>query len=105
MVAHRKAMGSFHDNHCCQCPALVGTYRGHAEHVRQAHGGVWRHKCGLCAEHFGTAEERDAHRDSTEHSDKKDQRIVFPECGVFKNKSEGRGFGPDYRRKIFFLPM
>ena len=48
MDRHLKYHGPHHTKKCVQCPEEFEVWEAHAEHVKMAHNGIWKYRCGLC---------------------------------------------------------
>jgi len=62
---HKLNEGPFHDSKCVYvtCNKTVGTWQEHQDHLNEAHGGVFKYKCGQCGINtFDTEKDMTIHR-------------------------------------------
>ena len=56
LVRHKKQKGLLHNDECTQCSKKISSYQEYQKHVQDQHYGLWKFKCGHCAEIFDSEE-------------------------------------------------
>ena len=61
LAKHLKQKGPFHNDECSQCSEKMSSFKAYQQHVNERHSGIWKFKCGYCADLFETSRECNRH--------------------------------------------